>query len=77
VDPAGRPVIGTATPAPDGLSWAFVAQQPWVAGAYSIAVDPILEDVAGNSVQRVFDRDLSNPLDDPRSAAPTIPMEVK
>jgi hypothetical protein len=30
----------------------------------------VLEDVAGNSVQRVFDRDLSNAEDTPRDGGP-------
>ena len=75
--PDGSPVDGTAVPAADGLSWAFVPSQNWMVGTYRIAVDPILEDVAGNSVQRVSDRDLSNLSDDPRPAAPTISVEVK
>ena len=38
---------------------------PWSAGAHEIHVDAALEDLAGNSVRRVFDRDLSLPQDDP------------
>jgi hypothetical protein len=33
-------------------------------------VDPVLEDLAGNSVSRVFDRDLTRPEDRPRQARP-------
>ena len=33
---------------------------------HRLLVDPVLEDVAGNSVQRVFDRDLSSAEDAPR-----------
>jgi hypothetical protein len=41
-------------------SWTFVPAAPWAAEPHRLIVDPVLEDVAGNSVQRVFDRDLSN-----------------
>jgi hypothetical protein len=78
LDSDGGRVHGAAVPADDGLAWSFIPRYPWVVGAYRIAVDPILEDVAGNSVQRVFDRDMSNSSDDPRPAcAPTIPIEVQ
>jgi hypothetical protein len=35
-----------------------------------LVVDPALEDLAGNSVSRVFDRDLTRPVDAPRDARP-------
>lgn len=58
-------VPGTGTADPDGRGWGFVPDRPWAPGAVGIAVDPGLEDVAGNSVARVFDRDLADPDDDP------------
>jgi hypothetical protein len=36
-----------------------------------LVVDTILEDLAGNSLARVFDRDLSRPEDAPVDAART------
>jgi hypothetical protein len=38
--------------------------------AHQLVVNPILEDLAGNSVSRVFDRDLARHEDEPRPAAP-------
>jgi len=35
-------------------------------------VDPALEDLAGNSVSRVFDRDLTRPEDEPRETGPVV-----
>jgi hypothetical protein len=32
-----------------------------------VLIDPVLEDIAGNSVLRVFDRDLDRPEHDPES----------
>ena len=43
---------------------------PWTDAPHRVVVDPVLEDVAGNSVRRVFDRDLSNADDDPRDDGP-------
>jgi hypothetical protein len=37
-----------------------------------LLVDPGLEDVAGNSVARVFDRDLTRAADGPRPIAPVV-----
>ncbi|HKF76849.1 MAG TPA: Ig-like domain-containing protein [Candidatus Dormibacteraeota bacterium] len=40
----------------------FRPRTPWQRGArYRVTVDPHLEDLAGNSLRRVFDRDLSRP----------------
>ena len=39
-------------------AWAFVPREPWAAGSYALHVASELEDVAGNSLRRVFDRDL-------------------
>jgi hypothetical protein len=50
--------------------WTFVPATPWRAGPHRVVVDPVLEDVAGNSVHRVFDRDLSNPEDAPHDDGP-------
>ena len=39
----------------DDARWEFVPDQPWKAGVHSILVDTILEDLAGNSLQRPFE----------------------
>jgi hypothetical protein len=48
--------------------WRFTPSSPWRAGDYALRVDALLEDVAGNSVRRVFDRDLHLPGDEPLEA---------
>jgi hypothetical protein len=68
--PGDQPVAGMAEPGPEERSWRFVPSRPWATGAYELAVDPVLEDLAGNSVGRVFDRDLERPEDDPRTDGP-------
>jgi hypothetical protein len=41
-------------------------------------VDPLLEDLAGNSVVRVFDRDLQRDEDTPREPRPVaLPVRVR
>jgi len=65
VDPDGRPVRGRPEAGPEDRSWQLVPQQRWGPGSYRLIVDPVLEDLAGNSVDRVFDRDLSRPADNP------------
>jgi hypothetical protein len=67
IDPDGRAVRGAATIGPDERSWLLAPQQPWAPGAHRLVVDPVLEDLAGNSVARVFDRDLTRREDEPRA----------
>jgi hypothetical protein len=54
----GRSAIG------DGeLSWSFRPSLAWRSERYTLSVDSRLEDLAGNSLVRVFDRDLGRPED--------------
>jgi hypothetical protein len=64
--PGGRPVDGEAQIGPEERSWRVVPEEPWPAGRHQLVVDPVLEDLAGNSVSRVFDRDLFGPEDEAR-----------
>jgi len=57
-DDAGRPVLGRSEIGRDERSWTFTPAAPWRAGEYRLAIDPRLEDLAGNSLARLFDRDL-------------------
>ena len=66
-DGAGRPVPGRLEIGAAERSWTFTPAAPWPAGKYRLAIDPRLEDLAGNSIARVFDRDLE------RDAAPPNP----
>jgi hypothetical protein len=66
---AGR-VAGSIEVGPEERSWKFAPAAPWLEAPHRLVVDPKLEDVAGNSVQRVFDRDLSRAEDTPRDGGP-------
>jgi hypothetical protein len=43
----------------DDTAWKFTPEYPWVKGEYFITISPLLEDVAGNNLNNVFDLDLS------------------
>jgi hypothetical protein len=67
--PGGSRVDGAAEAGPQDRSWRLVPAAAWAAGTHRLHADPVLEDLAGNSALRVFDRDLRRPEDDPRAAA--------
>jgi hypothetical protein len=62
VGPTG-PVEGSVEIGPEERSWTFAPAVPWRDAPHRLVVVPVLEDVAGNSVRRVFDRDLSRTED--------------
>jgi hypothetical protein len=66
--PDGGRVEGSPEVGHGERSWRLRPATPWAPGPYRLVVNPILEDVAGNSVDRVFDRDLTRSDDDPRPA---------
>jgi hypothetical protein len=70
VGPDGDRVDGTPDIGPEERSWRLAPSAPWRRGTHVLVVDPALEDLAGNSVSRVFDRDLTRPVDAPRDARP-------
>jgi hypothetical protein len=60
-----RPLAGWAEAGAGERSWRFTPAQPWGSGAHSLRVAAQLEDLAGNSLRRVFDRDLTRTEHDP------------
>ncbi len=60
-------VAGEARIAAGEQSWSFVPDAPWAQGPHRLLIDPVLEDIAGNSVVRIFDRDLHQPDQEPRT----------
>ncbi len=38
----------------------FIPTSPWLAGPYKVLVESRLEDLAGNNLNRLFDRDLTD-----------------
>ncbi len=43
----------------DESKWSFTPSGPWQYGSYKLSVNTILEDLAGNNLNRLFDRDLT------------------
>jgi hypothetical protein len=59
-------------------SWSFAPEAPWRPGSHELEIDTRLEDLAGNSVAHVFDRDLTRPEDDPGAAGTvTLGFELR
>jgi hypothetical protein len=77
-DEGGAVLPGSISIGDGERSWSFVPQPPWLGGRYVLHVDPRLEDLAGNSLVRVFDRDLSRPEDAPADGNDfTIPFSCE
>lgn len=56
----GAPVRGRSDIGEQEREWTFRPAAPWVVGPHRLVVDTVLEDLAGNSVARVFDREIAN-----------------
>jgi hypothetical protein len=68
--PDGKTTPGYGEAGPGESSWTYHPTHSWPPGEHRLVVDPVLEDLAGNSVRRVFDRDLSWPEHQPPVPAP-------
>jgi hypothetical protein len=66
VGPEGRSVAGISKVGREGQSWRLSPSETWAPGPHQLVINPVLEDLAGNSLTRVFDRDLTSPEDGPR-----------
>jgi hypothetical protein len=64
-DREGIGVAGRLMIAHGERSCHFTPRSPWPAGAHLLRIDARLEDLAGNSLRRVFDRDLTQAADTP------------
>ena len=71
-DADGLPIAGEGRSGPEERSWKFTPESRWRSGEHRLMVDPRLEDLAGNSPVRVFDRDLTRPEDDPMPSATLV-----
>jgi hypothetical protein len=68
VDERGLRVPGRVAVADGEQSWELTPSAAWRDAPYGLVVDTSLEDLAGNSVARVFDRDLAEPGHTPIAA---------
>jgi hypothetical protein len=76
IDQAGIDVAGRGVLEIGDQDWTFVPEHPWAESRYTLLVRPELEDVAGNSPGRAFDRDLDLP-DDDVIAAGLVAIELR
>ena len=67
-DPRGEWVTGQGKSGPGEASWRFEPDHPWTEGPHQLVVERFLEDLAGNSLARVFDRDMTEIDDNPPPA---------
>jgi hypothetical protein len=72
VGPDGATVEGDVEIGPEERWWGLAPRQPWTPEQHRIVVDPVLEDLAGNSVLRPFDRDLTRPVEHPMSGPAAV-----
>jgi hypothetical protein len=73
----GKDVDGIGVALDQESRWMFRPTQPWPAGDYAIVIDPILEDLAGNSVGRAFETQAREIVDDGTSAeAVMLPFKI-
>ena len=76
--PQGTPVAGVGKSEAGEGSWSFTPDSPWEAGPHQLVVERQLEDLAGNSPVRVFDRDMTEPDDGPSPDGPlTVAFNCK
>lgn len=59
LDAKGNPVSGYVSVGNNDREWQFSPSGPWVAQHYTLRVNAKLEDMAGNNLNRVFDRDIT------------------
>jgi len=64
-DAAGMTLTGRGSTGSGERAWRFEPESPWEQDRHQVMVDPRLEDLAGNSLIRVFDRDLTRAEDAP------------
>jgi hypothetical protein len=68
----GAPVAGRIEVGPEEASWRFHPDRPWAAERLALVVELHVEDLAGNSLVRVFDRDLDRLEDAPRRSGGAV-----
>ena len=57
--------------------WIFTPSAPWKTGLYHLVADTLLEDIAGNHLDRAFDVDLQQTPQQVTSATATLPFSVR
>ncbi len=76
--PGGRPLEGQVVVGTDELTWMFTPAEAWKAGPYTVVALSTLEDLAGNRIGRVFQKDQLEVTDSDAEPEKTlIPLIVR
>ena len=76
--PEGGQVAGRVSITSGETQWQFTPQESWQTGAFQLHVDAILEDLAGNSIGRPFEVDISQEATEaPIAQSITIPFVIR
>jgi len=65
VDSQGQPIEGSIQLSDEEKKWQFIPLKPWSIGEYALQIESRLEDTAGNNLNRLFDRDVTNSKNTP------------
>jgi len=76
MDPQGNFVEGSIQVDRQETRWRFTPQEPWRAGDYSLSVDTTLEDLAGNRINRPFEVDVFERVEE-RITTTTVSLPFK
>ncbi len=74
-DSMGRSLSGTVNVTSSETHWAFGPSEAWRAGRYNIMIDSDLEDLAGNTLIRLFDAPHEEPSSDDRQVF-QLPFDI-
>lgn len=77
VGPDGRTVVGQSSVSEESATWSFLPERPWAPGGYRLRINPLLEDLAGNMMHRLFDDDSMHSSFDGNGEAVAFPFVVQ
>ncbi|WP_146129910.1 Ig-like domain-containing protein [Flagellimonas meridianipacifica] len=73
----GELIEGTFSLLENELKIEFKPEEKWILGNYSVHVNPVLEDLAGNNLERLFDTDLSDNSMDTKSTENILNFSIE
>jgi hypothetical protein len=77
-DPSDRPVPGQVSVERGEMRWRFTPSRAWLPGRFTLVIDTSLEDLAGNSIARPFEVDVTRKIEGAaRADTFTISFEIK
>lgn len=74
---SGRVVEGSVTISGNETRWELSPPRGWEPGRYAIVINPAIEDLAGNAIDHLFEREGPSPAGGRTSPPIEIPFEVR